>query len=109
MDRRLFLKGMLTAVSATGAAMVQIASPAEARALTTGRDVLMVQPKPLQIPYWAGIEPEVYARINGEFVPIGCMRSFELQGAVGEVLSWHGTVDLAPVMTRGLLYFEGRQ
>lgn len=95
MERRGFIKGLLTAVAGT-VATVQLAKPGEAEALIAQRDLLLSQPEPTNLN--AAMDaiqsaPEVYARVHGRFVAIGYLRASRL----------HRTVTTSPAPTVGVV------
>lgn len=110
MNRRFFLKGILTSAAA-GTAMVQLATPKEVEVLAVSQEVLIGQPQSLFYP--AGLmsgDSIVYMRHpdSGEFEPIGYCTQIHLHTPIMENFSWEGTVQLVPGLKRATLEFKGR-
>jgi hypothetical protein len=111
MERRGFLKGMLLATSAAAStALIRLAEPGDVEALVAQRDVLLAQPQSSSMDAvmkaWHG-GGEVYARLDGEFVPIGFIKEFRVSTPIDDVVQWDGTVTVVPGLKRAQLLFEG--
>lgn len=94
MERRGFIKGLLTAVAGT-AATIQLAKPGEAAALIAQRDLLLAQPEPINVDQ--SMEalpscPEVFCYLKGKLVPIGFIREVHVDQPIHEVYSWGGEI-----------------
>lgn len=96
MERRSFLRGLIASVGA-GTALVQLATPAEARALTREQPVGLV-PTPQNTPFeyvWPD-DGLAYARRGDKFVPIGYITSLEITENKHELPRLDGTIELVP-------------
>jgi hypothetical protein len=80
MERRAFIKGVLTSV-AGGTALVQLAQPGEANALIAQQGIVLAQPEskgmaPLNMAVLD--RPEMFMKLHGEYVAVGYFKSIEV-------------------------------
>lgn len=107
MQRRDFLRGILQ-TAAAGTALVKLATPAEAQALTVGQPVVLSHPLPTLFPNEA-CGAEVYIRrVDGKFQCIGICRQITTHVPLHEEVFYDGQVTLIPGLKRGELFFDGR-
>jgi hypothetical protein len=115
MERRGFIKGMLASIAGS-VATVQLARPGEAAALVTQRDLLLAQPEPVDFNKAAEAimsqHLEVYARVKGQMVVIGYLRSVEVTNRTVDLYTYEGTASSNnPEYVRGMrdvtLHFGG--
>lgn len=95
MERRSFLKGLLIGAPTATTALVQLASPAEAAFLIPHRDVTIGQPviaPSLYSAQRAFLEsPELYSKLDGEFILIGYMKELITYNSIVDATSWDST------------------
>lgn len=109
MERRSFLKGVLTSVTA-GTALVRLATPGEATSLVADRDVLIGQPnvRPVNFGLTGLLGRDIFMYNDvGEMFPAGYLTEIEVSNDPDK-FEWGGTIHLAPGITRATGRFVGR-
>lgn len=109
MERRVFLRGLLGSVTGA-AAVVQLATPADAAALVAQSPVILGQPRRLNPggPF-RDLGDEVYMRDGrGRFVVVGYLQEIIMRHQAIDVTSFYdGQVRLDPGFLHGELRFIG--
>lgn len=108
MERRGFIKGLLAAV-AGGEALVRLATPGEAAALTVGQTALVGQPAlGVEAPHGSAVGQFVFMQRGQGYVPIGILTYLEMRVRDVDLMSWHGNIQVSgPGLMEAVAEFEG--
>lgn len=109
MERRNFLRGLLIGVPAAGHALVQLATPAEAKALVVGQPALIGQPPPQHFPRFGHDLEKIFMQgSDGSYLEVGFLTEVSVHHSVDEVSYWNGNVQFMPGIKKMTGRFEGR-
>jgi len=108
---------LVSASAAAGTALVKLATPSEALALTNGQSAVLGQPSRYEMP-WMGTEiymkaplarDEETGIVMNRYVPVGYLTQLDVHTEMADASSWwegHGT--LIPGIKHWTFEFEGR-